>query len=172
MNINLTPDEKEKLTSPRQVNPESYKAYLRGMYHLNMDTPEDKEKGLEYLREAVSIDPGEPFAYAGLALGYVEIAHGPLGTADDLINAEAAAAQAFKLDTTMAEVYAALAEVYLYKTWEFDKAERYFIKALELDPNLAIAHWHYAWALYLFDRLEEGIVENNLHRNMILSIQI
>ncbi len=46
--------------------------------------------------EAVSIDPAEPFAYAGLALGYLEIAHGPLGTNDDLAKAEAAALQALR----------------------------------------------------------------------------
>ncbi|MCK4853975.1 MAG: tetratricopeptide repeat protein, partial [Bacteroidales bacterium] len=162
MNLDLSSEEIKKLPSPRKVNPESYRAYFRGMHHLNLDTPEDKEKGLEYLHEAVRIDPGEPFAYAGLALGYLEIAHGPLGTADDLIKAEAAANQAIKLDTTMAEIYAAKAAVYLYKTWEFEKAERYFIKALELNPNLALTRWHYAWALYLFDRMEEGIVENEL----------
>jgi tetratricopeptide (TPR) repeat protein len=132
------------------------------MYHLNQLTPEGLEKGLEYLHEAVRIDPAEPFAYAGLALGYLEIAHGPLGTGDDLSKAEAAANQAIKLDTTMAEIYSALGEVYLYKLWEFDKAEAYLLKAIELNPNLAITHYHYAWALYLFGRLEEAIIEHQV----------
>jgi TolB-like protein/Flp pilus assembly protein TadD len=162
MNMELSSDDLDILSKPRKVNPESYKAYLRGMHHLNMDTPEAKEKGLEYLHEAVRIDPGDPFANAALALGYIEIVHGPLGTADDFIKAEAAANQALKLDTTLAEVYAAMAEVYLYKRWEFDKAERNFIKALELNPNLAFTHWHYGWALYLFGRMEEAIIENEL----------
>ena len=159
MNLNISAEDKEKLSSPRTVNPEAYKAYLRGMYHLNMDTPEDKEKGLAYLYEALRIDPGEPFAYAGLAQGYIEIAHGPLGTEDDLIKAEAAANQAIKLDTSMAEIYAVMAEVYLFR-WEWEKAERYFIKALELDPNMAFTRWYYAWTLYLFGKTEEAIIEN------------
>lgn len=162
-NLELAPHEKEKLPSPRTVSPESYRAYLRGMYYLNMDTPEEMAKGLEYLHEAVRLDPGEPFAYAGLAQGYIEIAHGPLDVAGNaLIKAEAAANQAIKLDTNMAEIYAAMAEINLYGLWEFEKAERYFIKALELDPNLSLTHWHYAWALYLFGRMEEGLVENEL----------
>jgi tetratricopeptide (TPR) repeat protein len=132
------------------------------MYHLNQLTPESKEKGLEFLHEAVRIDPGEPFAYAGLALGYLEIAHGPLDTGDALTKAEAAAAQAIKLDSTMAEIYAALAEVYLYKTWEFDKAEKKFKKALELNPNLALTHYHYSWAQYLFGNMEKAINEHKL----------
>ena len=166
MNLDISEEDEEKLQSSRTVNPEAYKAYLRGMYHLNMDTPEDKEIGLAYLFEAVRIDPGEPFAYAGLALGYIEIAHGPLGTEDDLIKAEAAANQALKLDTTLAEIYAALAPVYLLKTWEFEKAERYFIKALELNPNMALTRWYYAWTLFLFGRMEEAIVENELAQKL------
>ncbi len=162
VNLELTPYETDRLSNTREVNPESYKAYLRGMYHLNDLTPEGLEKGLEYLHQAVSFDPAEPFAYAGLALGYLEIAHGPLDPGDALNKAEAAASQAFKLDTSMAEVYAALAEVYLYDEWKFDLAEEYFLKALEINPNLAIVHYHYAWALYLFGHLDEAIIEHEL----------
>ncbi len=162
VDLGLTPDETERLSNSREVNPEAYKAYLRGMYHLNLLTPDGLEKGLEYLHQAVSFDPAEPFAYAGLALGYLEIAHGPLDPGDALTKAEAAASQAFRLDSTLAEVYAALAEVYLYDVWKFDLAEEYFLKALDINPNLAIVHYHYAWALYLFGQPDEAIVEHRL----------
>jgi TolB-like protein/Flp pilus assembly protein TadD len=162
MNLKLSADDLDRLSIPRQVNPDAYKAYLRGMYHLNQLTYESIQTGLEYLHEAVSIDPAEPFAYAGLALGYLEIAHGPLGTGDDLAKAEAAALQALKLDNTLAEVHTALGEVYLYKLWEFDKAEEYLLKGIELNPNLAMAHYHYSWALFLWGRMEEAIVEHIL----------
>jgi len=162
VDLGLTPDEEKALSTSREVNPESYKAYLRGMYNLNLLTPEGIEKGLEYLHEAVRIDPAEPFAYAGLALGYLEIAHSPMDPGDALTKAEAAATQAFKLDTTLAEIYAAMAEVYLYELWKFDLAEEYFHKALKINPNLAIVHYHYSWALYLFGRTEEAIREHKL----------
>ena len=162
INLDLSPEDQARIPASRQVNPDSYKAYLRGMYNLNQLTPESTKKGLEYLHEAVRIDPGESFAYAGLALGYLEIAHGPMDTGDALTKAEAAANQAIKLDSTRAEIYAALAEVYLYKTWEFEEAEKYFLKALELNPNLALTHYHYSWALYLFGRMEEAIYEHKL----------
>jgi TolB-like protein/Tfp pilus assembly protein PilF len=162
MNLDISPEDKGKLPSPREVNPESYKAYLRGMYHIHQMSEESMKIGLEYLHEAVRIDPGEPFAYAGLAIGYLEIAHSPLDPGDALTKAEAAVNQLSKLDTTMAEFYAALAELHLYKFWEFDKAEQYFVKALQLDPNLAMTHYHYAWALYLFGRMEEAIEEHKL----------
>jgi len=162
MNLELSPEEKEHFPAPHEVHPESYKAYLRGMYQLNLLTPEGMDIGLEYLQEAVRLNPKDPFALAGLALGYLEIAHGPLDPGDALTKAEAAATQAINLDSTMAEIYAALAEVYLYKLWKFDLAEKNFLKALELNPNLALTHYHYSWALYLFGRMDEAIHEHKL----------
>jgi TolB-like protein/Flp pilus assembly protein TadD len=164
VNLALSPDEEEKLGIDREINPECYKAYLRGMYQLNLLTPEGMEKGLEYLHEAVRMDPAEPFAHAGLALGYLEVAHGPLDPGDALTKAEAAATQAFKLDTTLAEIYSALGEVYLYELWQFDLAREYLEKALRINPNLAITHYHYSWALFLFGDMEGAIREHNLAR--------
>lgn len=112
------------------------------------------------MHEAVRIDPAEPFAHAGLALGYLEVAHSPLDPGNALTKAEAAAQQAFKLDTTMAEIYTALGEVYLYELWKFDLAKEYLEKALRINPNLAIAHYHYAWALYLFGDTDGAILEH------------
>lgn len=162
MNLEMSPEDIDKIPLSRTINPEAYKAYLRGMYELNQLTPGSVEKGLEHFHKAVEIDPGEPFAYAGLSLAYQEIAHGPLDPGDALEKAEAAALQAFRLDTTLAETYSAMAEVYLYKTWEFYKAEEYFLKALELNPNLALTHYHYSWALYLWGRMDEAIIEHKL----------
>ena len=164
MNLGMSPEEWEQFPAARQVNLESYKAYLRGMHEINKLTPEGRDKGLEYLLEAVSIDPGEASAYAGLALGYCEIAHSPLDPGDALEKAEAAAYQALKLDPTMAEVYEALGQVYLYKTWEFDKAREQLEKAIEINPNLAAAHYHYSWGLFLWGDIEKAIEEHILAR--------
>jgi len=162
MNLDLSSEDMEKLPVPPQVNPESYKAYLRGMYHLNQLTPGSKEKGLEYLHEAVRIDPAEPFAYAGLAQGYIEIAHGPFATDDAFEKAEAAGKQAIKLDTAIALNYTNLGALYYYKLWRMEEAEEYFIKALHLDPNHSWTHYHYSWLLYSTGRMEEAISEHKL----------
>lgn len=160
--LTLSPEQKTQLSESKEVNPEAYKAYLRGMYNLSLETPEASKKGMDYLHEAVRIDPADAFAYAGLALGYLEIAHGPYDEGDALEKAEAAASQAFMLDTTLAEIYSALGQLYLYSTWQFDKVEEYFKRALAINPNLDLTHYHYAWALYLFDRMDDAIVEHKL----------
>lgn len=149
--------------SPRkEVNPDSYKAFLRGKYHLYSLTEEGVKKGLEYLHEAIRLEPANPFAYAALALGYMEIAHGPLNPGDACVKAEWAAREALKLGPELAETQLALAEICIYSTWEFDKGEAYFRRALEINPNLSLAHYHYSWLLFLLGRNEEAVLEHEL----------
>lgn len=160
--LTLSPRQEIQIAERREVNPECYKAYLRGRYHLYQLTEEGMKKGLEYLYEAIRIDPAEPFAYAGLALGYMEIAHGPLNPGDACVKAEWAAREALKLGPDLAETLLALAELCIYYTWKFDDGERYFKRALEINPNLSLAHYHYSWLLFLLGRNEEAIVEHEL----------
>ncbi|MDX2431610.1 MAG: helix-turn-helix domain-containing protein [Bacteroides sp.] len=158
----LSPELQSHLSGSRVVNPESYKAYLRGKYKLSLQTPEGVQKGLEYLHEAVRIDPAEPLAHAGLALGYLDIAHGPFNAGDAYIKAESATRQALKLDPNLAEAQLAQAELYMYSSWEFHKAEPHFKRSLELNPSLSLTHYQYAWTLFLFGRNEEAIAEHEL----------
>lgn len=160
--LSLSPEQQSQIATRREVNPASYKAYLRGRYKLYELTEEGMRKGLEYLHEAVRIDPADPFAYAGLALGYMEIAHGPLNSGDAYLKAEWAAFRALKLGPDLAETQLALAELCIYSSWEFEEGERYFKRALKLNPNLSLAHYHYSWLLYLLGRNEEAIIEHEL----------
>ncbi|MCH7939508.1 MAG: tetratricopeptide repeat protein [Candidatus Marinimicrobia bacterium] len=160
--ITLTPDEETRLASAREVNPETYELYLKGMFHLHKFTPEGFEKGLAYLNEAIEKDPDDPLPYAGLAIGYSMIAHGPSPPPDSYSRAEEAANKALALDPAMAqvaEVYASLAQIKLYQDWDWTGAEQAFNLALELRPNLAETRIHYGWYLVLMDRSEEAIVE-------------
>ncbi|UCH14823.1 MAG: helix-turn-helix domain-containing protein, partial [Bacteroidales bacterium] len=74
--IKLSKHEEQLLTKYRKVDPETYKAYLRGMYYLNQGTAESFETGINYMYKAIERDPADPFAYAGLALGYAIKGHG------------------------------------------------------------------------------------------------
>ncbi len=160
--IDLLPQDLIKLSKPRLVNPQSYEAYSRGMSEIEKTTKEGNIKGLEYLHEAVRIAPEDAFANAGLALGYLTIAHSSLDPGDALAKGEEYAFKAIMLDSAIAEVHAALAIAYLYKSWKFTESEKHFKQALKLNPNLDMAHYHYAWGLYLWGRMEEAIAEHKL----------
>ena len=160
--LELLSEDISKLPQPYIVNPQSYEAYTRGMHELETATDEGSRKGLQYLIEAVNIAPEDPFANAGLAIGYLTIAHNSLDSGDALVKGEEYAIKAMKLDSSIAEVHAALAIAYLYKAWKFNESEKHFKRALELNPNLDMAHYHYAWGLYLWGRMDEAITEHKL----------
>ncbi len=162
IDLDLLPQDLVKLSQPRLVNPQSYEAYSRGMSELEKTTEQGLINGLEYLREAVRVAPEDAFANAGLALGYLTIAHSFLDPGDALAKGEEYAFKAMMLDSAIAEVHAALAMAYLYKSWKFTESEKHFKLALKLNPNLDMAHYHYAWGLYLWGRMEEAISEHKL----------
>ncbi len=164
--LKLLPAEQTRLASARTVNSEVYAAYLKGMFYVSQNNPESFEKGMRYLHQAVAIDPAEPLAYAGLAEGYITLGHGGAEQLDAFPRARAAAEQALKLDPEMAEAIGVLADVALYYEWDWVKAEKLFKRALELNPSLAMTHYHYAWYLVIFDRLDEAIVEHKLARDL------
>jgi TolB-like protein/Flp pilus assembly protein TadD len=155
--IKLSPDEDTLLDSTREVNPETYEAYLKGMSFLNKGTPEEFQKGMAYFQEAVEKNPEDPLAYAGLAFGYVTLGHNPMGPGDAWPRARAAADSALRLDPTLAEARAALADCKLYGEWDWEGAEQGFLRVNELNPNLAMNHYHHAWYLALMGRLDEAI---------------
>jgi TolB-like protein/Tfp pilus assembly protein PilF len=155
--VNLTPDEESRLAQRRQVNPQTYETYLKGMFHLNQYTPEGVERGLAYLHEAVDKDPADPLAYAGLALGYTLIGHSPNPPPGVWAIAREAAAKALELDPLFPEAHGAMAEIQLYHDWDWDGAEQSFRRALQLNPNLDFAHAHFGWYFELIGNSEKSI---------------
>jgi TolB-like protein len=160
--LQVTPEEKKRLATARQVNPETYEAYLNAMFHLYKKTPDGYAKGLALLQEAIDKNPTDPLPYAGLALAYPILYHGPGGTVppkEGFPRARAAALKALELDDNLAQAHLALAAIETYYDWDWGGAEREFKRALELNPNLPEAHAHYSWYLHLFGRIDEGLAE-------------
>ncbi len=164
--VTLDEEKKERFQLQQETNPETYKAYLRGMYYLTKSNAEDFQKGLDHLHQAVEIDPADPLAYAGLAEGYALLGHGP-----DPMNApwrrgKAAALKALDLDPNSAKAHSALAMIQLYYERNWKAAERSFAVAEKLNPNLPYNHYHYSWYLILLGKWEEAIKEHQLAKQL------
>ncbi len=155
--IRLTPDEERRLSVNRTVSPETYEAYLKGMFQMHKETPRSYRRGIEILTEAVENDPTSALAYAGLAYGYSKLGHSPFPE-DAYPKARDAALKALELDDTLAEAHLAVAMYKLYYEWNWEAAERGFERALELNPSLVLANYHYAWMLELLNRKDEALV--------------
>jgi AraC-like DNA-binding protein/TolB-like protein/Tfp pilus assembly protein PilF len=155
--VKLSKGEEQLLTKSRAVDPETYKDYLRGMYYLNQGTAESFETGIDFLRKAIDRDPADPFAYAGLALGYAITGHGMLYSEKAFRLATAAANKALIIDPTLDEAYTSLALLHLYQSWNWPVSKEAFENAIARNPNNEIAHAHFAWYHVLFGDMEKSI---------------
>ena len=157
--VTLTPDQKERLAAKRPIDPEAYRLYLMGMFHLRKETPEGAMMGLEYLRQAIKHDPTHPLAYGALAFGYVLTTHGPGAPLDAFDRARATALQALELDDDVAEAHAALAMTKAFRDWDWEGATAEYRRALELNPNLTMPRAQYAFYLLLFNRVDDAVAQ-------------
>ncbi len=62
----LTAEESRLLTRAGPINPGSYEAYLRGMFHVELFTPADMQLAVRHFETAVNLDPQNVLAYWGL----------------------------------------------------------------------------------------------------------
>ena len=164
--VRLRPADEARLSTTTVVNPETYEAYLRGMHELNVGQGGNRERGLAYLEDAIRRDPADPHAYVGLAKGYTALGHSPAAPDDAWTRARAAAERALGLAPDLADAHAVMADVKFYYERDWAGAERAFERANELNPNLAMNHYHYAWYLLLVDRLDEATVEHERARDL------
>lgn len=158
--VKLTPQEQARLAPTRPINPEAQEAYLRGMYWREKG---DAAKAFQYLQEATVKDPNYAAAWAALAIAYDLMNEAGLMSAQEAQpKLRAAVNRALELDNTSAEAHMALAGVLQYNDWNWAEADREFRRAIELNPNLALAHAALSEGLTIRGRYEEALSE--IHR--------
>jgi TolB-like protein/tetratricopeptide (TPR) repeat protein len=166
--VRLTPREEVVLAETTEVRPDTYRAYLKGMYQLRQETPEADRRGIEILEEAVRQDPTSALAHAGLAVSYANLAHSPMPVENAYPKAKSAADIALQLDPELAESHLAVGMYKEYYEWDVTGAEQALKRAIELNPSLTWAHYHLAW---LYEVLgpeweEESLVEGDRTREL------
>jgi eukaryotic-like serine/threonine-protein kinase len=157
----LSPDEEQKLArTTREVNPKVFEAYTKGMYFLNQSTPDSLKQGMDYLHQAVELDPTDPLAYAGLAGGYTTLMHGANPPPDVVPRMKAAARTAVELDGALPQAVFAMGVIKGYIEWDWPVGIATLRRTIDLNPSFAMAHYHLSWFLALQGQLEEAIAEH------------
>jgi tetratricopeptide (TPR) repeat protein len=149
------PVERESAAAPgsRSPDPAARKLYMEGRYFWNKRTENGFRHSIECFQQAILKDPSYAGAYAGLADSYTLLAsYGIEPPAEAYPNAKAAAARALQLDDNSAEAHTSLGMVALYYEWDWRAANREFRKALDLNPDSAVAH---AWDALYFGAMGE-----------------
>ncbi len=152
----LTPDERNRLTSSRPVDPEAHDDFLRAQFLVDKRDERDLQAGIAYFKKAIEKDPAYARAYAGLAWALVNLTGmGTHRTRDVLPQARAAADRALELDPSLSEAHVSRAMV-LTVDWNWSEAEKEYRLALTLNPNSWDAHSSYAWYLLILGRFDEA----------------
>lgn len=146
--------------SAKASDPQARQAYLTGRFFWNQRDLPGLQKAVSYFEQAIAIDPKYAPAYAGLADSYdLMTDRGGLPSQEAFHRAKAAAQTALSLDPTSAEAYNALAVATCRQDWDFPGAEQDFKRAIELDPNYAVAHQWYGEFLGDLRRFDQSIAE-------------
>ncbi len=127
------------------VKPEAHEAYLKGRYFWYRLTPEALRKSVFYLNQAVQIDPAYVAAHAALADSYSVLPQFELEPPGELLDrCKSAAERALALDPGSAEAHFAAGVARAIADRDPAGADREFLRALELNPNLTAARQAYA----------------------------
>jgi tetratricopeptide (TPR) repeat protein len=150
--------DKDLLVKPPTGNIEAYDAYLKGLFHANKYTIEDAEIAIGEFKRALEIEPGFALPYTRLSYIYVYLGSSGKRPKKDVIpKAKKCALKGVELNDQSAESYEALANVYMFHEWDWDKAFESYEKALQLNPNYAGAYLNKGMALAIHGRYVEAI---------------
>lgn len=144
----------------RPLSPDAVDLYARGRHWWNKRGRANLLTSLDYFSRALDVEPRFALAESGMADAYVQLGYGSFLRPDDAFpKAESAARRALQLDSTLAEPHAALAFVHFYYRWDWEAAEREFVRALELNPSYATAREWYGLYLTAMGRYVEAMAQ-------------
>lgn len=159
LKLELTREEKKRVTKRHTEDAEAYRFYLKGRYHWNKFHPNSLRRAIEYFDQAIELDPTYALAYAGLADSYYRLSNVYAPTREAMPKAKAAAIKALEIDETLSEAHAALGLIKLCYEWDWLGAEEEFVRAIEINPNYGVAHQRFSLYFNLRGRFDESIRE-------------
>lgn len=166
LRVELLGREKAQLVKRYTEDIEAFSLYSKGVFSLNIRTAQDLKKATQYFEQAIEKDPDYALAYAGLAYSHILLrdyaALSPSESYQEALKAKEAALKALEIDSALAEAHASLGSIKWHVDWDWEGAEREFMRAIELNPGYADAHYSYAYMLMHMARFEDATREMKL----------
>ncbi len=155
--IELTPDEKRLFAKSRTVDRDAYDAYLRSYQYWNDLSLESLNKARDYLNLAIEKDPNWAPLYAALAEVWAGLAQMGYESGEiagpkilEYLN------KALELDPDFPDAHYTSAVIAVWTEWDWEKGEREFLKALEINPNDVMSRILYSHLLWILKRYDEA----------------
>jgi TolB-like protein/class 3 adenylate cyclase len=158
--VELTAEEKERVSRKDTDNIDAYDAFLLGWEHYLRDTPEDLAKAVSHLGVAVRLDPNFARAHAALGEAYQRsISRGwwrTLGIERWEVKEQLQQHLQMAAEQPTPIAHQAKSRV-LLRARRHEEAIAELERALVLDPNSFLGHVNMAWALSLSGQPEKAI---------------
>jgi len=146
----------------RATDPAAHRLYLLARHFINRLNREDLGKAIEYLHQAVAMDPEFALAWAELGAAYTRAATwGLRPKAEAVKSARDAAGRALAIEPHLVEGHARMGVIRMFHDWNWRGAEACFARALELAPGDAVSLNGAGVLAMALGRIEESIA---LHR--------
>jgi len=155
LKLTLSPREEEALKSSRAAELEAYDFYLRGRREIDRWTRGSLETALEMFTRSVEIDPDYAPGWAGISDAHAHLFSWFGACSDDLAEADRTSRRAVDLAPGSAEAHASRGLVLSLRNE--DGATASFERALELNPSLYEAYWHFGRDEFRCGRLEHAV---------------
>lgn len=164
LRLRLSGEETQKITKEPTQNPEAYQLFLLARHFAYKGTNEDLRKSINYLIQAVELDPNFALAYRKLAQSYEELANnGGMDPKEAIPKAKAVRLKALGLDKNSDEAHLLLGEL-KESEWDWKGAENEYRQVIELNPSRG--HWNLAFILSITGRHDEALAEINKYNEI------
>ncbi len=145
-------------SSPEPIRNEADELFLRANDQAIQWTPEGLQRGIELYHQAIETDSHYAPAYACMAIAYAMLTVvDRVDTVQALGEAKACARRAIELDGGLSEAHAALSLAEVFCDFNLAEALWQAERALELNPDSAIARYACAQTLSACGRLDEAL---------------
>ncbi len=158
--LQLTNEERARLTHRHTQNADAYRSYLLGRYHFLKLVPPEIDKSIEYFNRAIEQDPQYALPHEGLAEAYRAMTiTSDRRPSEVMPRGKAAALKAIELDARLDSAWGSLCFIQTWWDWDWPAAQRSCQRAIAINPNGADGHRAYAVLLSDLGRHEQAIVE-------------
>lgn len=156
LQVQLGTEAARALSKKPTENAEAYRLYLLGRYHFAKFTRAGWTNAIHYFEQALQIDPAYTLAYCGLADTYGWAGGQTLPGREAWAKEMEFARKALALDPNLAEAHLSMGTA-LYSVLGPYASEKELDRAVELNPNLALAYDQYGWTFSEMGRFDDAI---------------
>ncbi len=142
------------------ANPDAFDFYLKGRFYFAQRNRSGVLRAIEFYNQALALDSDYALANAGIADAYATLpVNSDYPTAECRAMGFPAALRAVEQDGKCAESYTALAACHFWLTWDWNSAIDAALKAIDLNPSYALAHFYLAHTFSNLCRHDEAEAE-------------